>query len=98
MPAPLEIIGVLLLSSVGGALANLGITMAGRVPINLNFTVGRAAMESAVDQCGIRTILTSRVFLAKLGLGEKMGTDNSVHGGAEAGQLDRGVEIGRAHV
>ncbi len=58
-------IGVLLPSSVGGALANLGITMAGLVPVNLNFTAGRAAMESAVEQCGIRTILTSRVFLAK---------------------------------
>jgi acyl-[acyl-carrier-protein]-phospholipid O-acyltransferase/long-chain-fatty-acid--[acyl-carrier-protein] ligase len=66
-------IGVLLPSSVGGALANLGITMAGRVPVNLNFTAGRAAMESAVEQCGIRTILTSRVFLAKAKLEQMEG-------------------------
>ena len=39
--------------------------MAGMVPVNLNFTAGKAAMESAVEQCGITTILTSRVFLAK---------------------------------
>ena len=60
-----RMIGVLLPSSVGGCLANLGITMAGMVPVNLNFTAGKAAMESAVAQCGITTILTSRVFLAK---------------------------------
>ena len=60
-----DMIGVLLPSSVGGCLANLGITMAGMVPVNLNFTAGKAAMESAIAQCGITTILTSRVFLAK---------------------------------
>jgi acyl-[acyl-carrier-protein]-phospholipid O-acyltransferase / long-chain-fatty-acid--[acyl-carrier-protein] ligase len=66
-PAPLgtEMVGVLLPSSVAGCLANLGITMAGLVPVNLNFTAGAAAMRSAVEQCGITTILTSRVFLAK---------------------------------
>ena len=80
-----RMIGVLLPSSVGGALANLGITLAGRVPVNLNFTAGKAAMESAVEQCGIRTILTSRMFLAKAKLpgfsvpGEEVGTDGSVH-------------------
>jgi acyl-[acyl-carrier-protein]-phospholipid O-acyltransferase/long-chain-fatty-acid--[acyl-carrier-protein] ligase len=62
---PEEMMGVLLPSSVGGALANLGITLAGKVPVNLNFTAGAGAMRSAVEQCGIRTILTSRVFLAK---------------------------------
>jgi acyl-[acyl-carrier-protein]-phospholipid O-acyltransferase / long-chain-fatty-acid--[acyl-carrier-protein] ligase len=60
-----RMVGVLLPSSVGGCLANLGITMAGLVPVNLNFTAGSAAMKSAVEQCGITTILTSRVFLAK---------------------------------
>jgi acyl-[acyl-carrier-protein]-phospholipid O-acyltransferase/long-chain-fatty-acid--[acyl-carrier-protein] ligase len=80
-----QMIGVLLPSSVGGALANLGITMAGLVPVNLNFTAGAAAMKSAVEQCGIKTILTSRVFLAKAKLdgisaaGAKGGTDGTVH-------------------
>jgi acyl-[acyl-carrier-protein]-phospholipid O-acyltransferase/long-chain-fatty-acid--[acyl-carrier-protein] ligase len=60
-----EMIGLLLPSSVGGALANIGLTLAGRVPVNLNFTAGRDAMRSAVEQCGIRTVLTSRTFLEK---------------------------------
>ena len=38
---------------------------AGRVPVNLNFTAGREAMASAIEQCGIRTVVTSRAFLAK---------------------------------
>jgi acyl-[acyl-carrier-protein]-phospholipid O-acyltransferase/long-chain-fatty-acid--[acyl-carrier-protein] ligase len=60
-----EMIGVLLPASAGGALANMGLTLAGRVPVNLNFTAGKEAMAAAIEQCGIRTILTSKVFLAK---------------------------------
>jgi len=68
-----EMIGVLLPSSAAGAVANLGITLAGKVPVNLNFTAGSEAMRSAVEQCGIRTILTSRVFLAKAKLDAMQG-------------------------
>jgi acyl-[acyl-carrier-protein]-phospholipid O-acyltransferase/long-chain-fatty-acid--[acyl-carrier-protein] ligase len=64
-PRQEEMIGLLLPSSVGGALANLGVTLAGKVPVNLNFTAGPEAMESAIQQCGIKIVLTSRTFLAK---------------------------------
>ena len=37
-------IGLMLPASVGGALANIGALMAGRVPVNLNFTAGPEAM------------------------------------------------------
>lgn len=60
-----KMIGVLLPSSVGGALTNLGISFAGRIPVNLNFTAGRDAMAAAVEQCEIRTVFTSRQFLSK---------------------------------
>ena len=66
-----SMVGVLLPSSVGGSLANIAVLLAGKVPVNLNFTAGSAAMASAVEQCGIKTILTSKVFLAKANL-EKM--------------------------
>jgi acyl-[acyl-carrier-protein]-phospholipid O-acyltransferase / long-chain-fatty-acid--[acyl-carrier-protein] ligase len=62
-----ERIGVMLPASVGGALVNIGATLAGRVPVNLNFTAGPGAVASAIEQCGIRTVLTSRAFLAKAG-------------------------------
>jgi acyl-[acyl-carrier-protein]-phospholipid O-acyltransferase/long-chain-fatty-acid--[acyl-carrier-protein] ligase len=61
-------IGLLLPASVGGALANLGVSISGKVPVNLNFTAGRESMAIAIDRCGIKTILTSRRFLSKAGL------------------------------
>jgi acyl-[acyl-carrier-protein]-phospholipid O-acyltransferase/long-chain-fatty-acid--[acyl-carrier-protein] ligase len=61
-------VGVLLPASVGGALANLAIQLAGKVPVNLNFTAGKEAIASAVAQCKIKTIVTSETFLAKAGL------------------------------
>jgi acyl-[acyl-carrier-protein]-phospholipid O-acyltransferase/long-chain-fatty-acid--[acyl-carrier-protein] ligase len=60
-----EKMGVLLPPTVAGALVNVGITLAGRIPVNLNFTAGREGMAAAIGKCGIRTIVTSRTFLAK---------------------------------
>ena len=60
-----EKIGLMLPTTVGGALANIAVLMAGKVPVNLNYTAGKAAISSAVEQCGIRMILSSKVFLAK---------------------------------
>src|SRR5450759_2065511 len=56
-------IGLLLPSSVGGALANIAVSLTGKVPVNLNFTAGRTAMDAAVERCGITTVLSSREFL-----------------------------------
>src|SRR6202030_1416955 len=39
--APGQMIGLLLPSSVGGALANIATLMAGKIPVNLNFTAGK---------------------------------------------------------
>jgi acyl-[acyl-carrier-protein]-phospholipid O-acyltransferase / long-chain-fatty-acid--[acyl-carrier-protein] ligase len=61
-------IGLLLPASVGGALTNLGLSLAGKVPVNLNFTAGRESMMTAIDRCGIKTIITSRRFLSKAGI------------------------------
>jgi acyl-[acyl-carrier-protein]-phospholipid O-acyltransferase/long-chain-fatty-acid--[acyl-carrier-protein] ligase len=68
-----EMVGLLLPSSVGGALANLGVTLAGKTPVNLNFTAGKDSMDAAIAQCRIRTVITSRAFLAKAKLEEPAG-------------------------
>jgi acyl-[acyl-carrier-protein]-phospholipid O-acyltransferase/long-chain-fatty-acid--[acyl-carrier-protein] ligase len=68
-----DAVGLLLPSSVGGAMANIATLMAGRVPVNLNFTAGDEAMTAAIAQAGIRTIVTSRVFLKKASLEERPG-------------------------
>jgi acyl-[acyl-carrier-protein]-phospholipid O-acyltransferase/long-chain-fatty-acid--[acyl-carrier-protein] ligase len=66
-------VGTLLPASVGAVLANIGLYIAGRVPVNLNFTIGRESLDAAVQQAGIRTILTSRRFLEKASLPEMPG-------------------------
>jgi len=60
-------VGLLLPAGVGGVLANTALTLAGRIPVNLNFTASREAIDSAIRQCGIRTVISSRVFLEKTG-------------------------------
>ena len=60
-----RMIGLLLPASVGGALSNFGVTLAGKVPVNRNFTAGKESMAYAAAQCKIRTVITSKVFLAK---------------------------------
>lgn len=60
-----QMVGLLLPASAGGALANFGVSLAGKVPVNLNFTAGKEAMDAAISQCEIRVVLTSRVFLEK---------------------------------
>ena len=68
-----DAVGLLLPSSVGGAMANIATLVAGRIPVNLNFTAGEDAITAALAQAGIRTIVTSRVFLEKASLEERPG-------------------------
>jgi acyl-[acyl-carrier-protein]-phospholipid O-acyltransferase/long-chain-fatty-acid--[acyl-carrier-protein] ligase len=68
-----QMIGLMLPASIGGALANLAVTLAGRVPVNLNFTAGKESIAKAIEQCEIKTILTSRIFLAKAKIEERPG-------------------------
>jgi acyl-[acyl-carrier-protein]-phospholipid O-acyltransferase/long-chain-fatty-acid--[acyl-carrier-protein] ligase len=58
-------VGILLPASVAGALANIATTLAGKTAVNLNFTAGAELMAAAVEQCRVRTIVTSRRFLEK---------------------------------
>ena len=63
-----EMVGLLLPPSVGGALANYAAMLCGKVPVNLNYTVSEQTLASCVEQCGIKTVLTSRAFLEKVKL------------------------------
>lgn len=70
---PAKRIGILLPSSVGGALANVAVSFMARVPVNLNYTAPRSYIESSIRQCGIERILTSRTFAARVGLSDLPG-------------------------
>jgi acyl-[acyl-carrier-protein]-phospholipid O-acyltransferase/long-chain-fatty-acid--[acyl-carrier-protein] ligase len=58
-------VGLLLPPSVACALTNVAAAMTGRVSVNLNYTVGKAGLESAVRQAKLHTIVTSRLFVDK---------------------------------
>lgn len=58
-------VGVMLPASMGAAVINIGAALAGKAVVNLNFTGGRAGMESAARQAGLKTLVVSRQFLQK---------------------------------
>jgi len=60
-----NMVGILLPPSVPTALLNIGISLAGRVPVNLNYTVSEKDLEFAIQRCGIKTIFTSEKLLQK---------------------------------
>jgi acyl-[acyl-carrier-protein]-phospholipid O-acyltransferase/long-chain-fatty-acid--[acyl-carrier-protein] ligase len=66
--APERNIGILLPASVAGAMANFGVTLSAKAAVNLNFTAGEPACRAAMSKCAIKTVITSKVFLAKVGL------------------------------
>ena len=60
-------VAILLPPGAGGTIANLGCVLAGKTPVNLNFTSGRAAAESAVRQAGLKTVITAKAMEEKVG-------------------------------
>lgn len=61
-------VGIYLPPSVPGALVNYAALLSGKVPVNLNYTLSESGIASCVNQCGIKTVLTSRTFLEKIKL------------------------------
>jgi acyl-[acyl-carrier-protein]-phospholipid O-acyltransferase/long-chain-fatty-acid--[acyl-carrier-protein] ligase len=56
-------IGLLIPPSVGGALSNYALMLAGRIPVNLNYTASNEIIASSAQQCGIDVVITSKAFL-----------------------------------
>jgi acyl-[acyl-carrier-protein]-phospholipid O-acyltransferase / long-chain-fatty-acid--[acyl-carrier-protein] ligase len=66
-------IGVLLPPTVPAALLNLAVSMAGKVPVNLNYTASSEALDSAIARCAIKTIFTNEKFLEKVKIVKRPG-------------------------
>ncbi len=58
-------VGILLPPSSAAILANLAILFAGKVPVNLNYTAGQSSTLSAINQCGIKNVITTKKFIDK---------------------------------
>ena len=59
-------VGVILPPGFGAMVANLAVFFAGKVPVNLNFTAGRQAVESSIKQAELDHYLTADMFVRKL--------------------------------
>ena len=60
-----ERVGALLPPTVAGALTNVAAPLCGKTIVNLNYTVGKSGLEAAAQLAGLRTIVTSRLFVEK---------------------------------
>lgn len=63
---PEKRVGIVLPPGMGAHIANLAVACAGKVPVNLNFTVGRAAVEAALRIGEIKTVITADAMRAKI--------------------------------
>jgi len=60
-----QYVGLLLPPSVGGVLGNTALTLAGKVTVNLNYTMTEDVVNYCIREAGIKQVLTSRVFMEK---------------------------------
>src|SRR6266699_4416397 len=59
-------IAIVLPASKGSMLANLAVTLAAKVPVDLNFTMGRAANESCCRRANLRVAISATRFMERL--------------------------------
>jgi len=59
-------IAIVLPASKGSMVANLAVTLAGKVPVDLNFTMGRAANEFCCRTAELRVSITATAFMDRV--------------------------------
>ncbi len=58
-------IGIVLPPGKGAVVANLAVVLAGKIPVNLNFTTSRESILSAQAQAGLQTIISASAMAQK---------------------------------
>ncbi|MCB1097993.1 MAG: AMP-binding protein [Verrucomicrobiae bacterium] len=59
-------VGIVLPPGKAGVVANLAVVLAGKKPVNLNFTAGKSSVESAMKQAGLDRYITADPFVRKM--------------------------------
>jgi acyl-[acyl-carrier-protein]-phospholipid O-acyltransferase / long-chain-fatty-acid--[acyl-carrier-protein] ligase len=59
-------IAIVLPAAKGAVVANLAVALAGKVPVGLNFTSGRAAIESSCKRANLHVALSATAFMQRL--------------------------------
>ena len=62
------LVAVWLPPGAGGAFSNIALALLGKTSVNLNYTAAGESVRSALHQCGVRSVLTARRFLARVPL------------------------------
>lgn len=63
---PEKRIGIVLPPGAGAAIANLAVACAGKTPVNLNFTAGKAAVEASLRLGEVRTVISADAMKSKI--------------------------------
>jgi acyl-[acyl-carrier-protein]-phospholipid O-acyltransferase/long-chain-fatty-acid--[acyl-carrier-protein] ligase len=58
-------VGIVLPTGAGAVIANLAVLCAGKVPVNLNFTLGGAALAASQRLAGVQTVITADAMRVK---------------------------------
>ena len=66
MEFPDKRIAIVLPASKGSMIANLAVMLANKVPVDLNFTMGRAANESCCRRANLRVAITATPFMERV--------------------------------
>ena len=59
-------VGIVLPPGIAGTVTNLGVLFVGKIPVNLNFTAGTAAVESSYRKGEIETVITADALIKKI--------------------------------
>jgi len=59
-------VGIVLPPGAGSFVANLAVLLAGKIPVNLNFTAGRAAIEASLRLGEVRTVLSAEAMRSRI--------------------------------
>ena len=86
---PEEYVGVLIPPSVAGTLANITLLLLGKIPINLNYSAGQVGIDTAVQRCRIKHVVTSRKFMERVKLTPKGTLIEMEDIPAKVGKLDK---------
>ncbi len=63
---PEKRVGIVLPPGAGAFIANLGVLCAGKIPVNLNFTAGKSALEASMKLGGVTTVISAEAVRQKV--------------------------------
>ena len=86
-------VGIYLPPGAGGVIATLALSLAGRVPIHLNYSLGAEALQDPIRRAGLRHVISSPRFLKALGEDAPLAGEGTIDLEELGGRLTRGEKL-----